>query len=373
MRVEDIPLVEIEAPNPSDKLHPVEEEDDDDWEDFKRSVNKELQKPLEVVEQNGHYRLIDGDRRFRALEEGESDTASCIVKSDKDEDTVLVDMVRANEFRKPSDKNQRARTIAQLTAPWLLPPGERKNINTVYSQSELAEQIGCSQPTINIWLSPVKDQNKLRDALSGTVSGRQLEEEDMEMIDEIISLLKGRGDDGGVVMGVGQEGFVAEKISNMDGLNLGELQTVADKASAESWNTNKFLEYLDEHYAYDELEEQADTGMMGDTDFEDDLTGGVSTGDVEQGHQHEETPDTDFGMPDVSEVEWEEVVDDSELNGETLGSLKARQMVTQTFQDNGAIAINILCAKTGMSEQDVMEKFVQPLVVDRAYRFLQDD
>lgn len=373
MRVEEIPLDEIKPPNTSDKLHPVEEEDEADWEDFVNSVNKELQKPLEVIEQNGHFRIVDGDRRFRALEEGGSETAECIVKAEEEEQTVLVNMVRANEFRKPSDKNQRARTIAQLTAPWLLPPGERKEIDTVFSQSELAEQIGCSQPTINIWLSPVQEQNKLRDALAGTVSGRQLEEEDMESIDDIIDLLKGRDESGGVVMGVGQEGFVAEKITNMDGLNLGELHTVAEKASAESWNTNKFLEYLDEHYAYDELEDQADTGMMGDTDFEDDLSGGITTGDVQQGHEHEDTPDTDFGMPDVSDVEWEEVVDDSELNGETLGSVKARQMVTQTFQDDGAIAINILCAKTGMSEQEVMDKFVQPLVVDRAYRFLQDE
>lgn len=376
-----IPIDDIVPPERSDKLHPYEDEDQESWEEFRTSIGTEPNKPLEVMDCGDHYEIIDGDRRFRALRENEAETVPCFIRQQgeeiQNESDRLIKMVTANEFRKPSNKEQRARHIAQLVAPWLLSSGERSDDTELMTQSDFSSEIGKSQGTISIWLQPVRDTNPLRAALSEKASGRRPDEDDIEQIDNIVDLLKRGGDDGNLVISIGQEQFVASELDDMEGVSLSELETVAEKAVDEGWNSPRFLEYVNENYAFDDMdivEENVDAGMMdGSTDpFEDnDFTDseGISVDDVDVETEDEEV---DFSVPNI-DVDWSDHISDSDLNGTSLSELKTRRMMSQTIQDEAAVAMNVLSTTTGLSHREVMKQFVEPLIVDQTIAHLSAD
>ena len=379
---ESVPLDEIVPPERSEKLHPYENEDDESWEEFTESVGEEPNKPLEVFDnEDGEYELIDGDRRYRALVENEAETVQCFVLEPGDdisseEDTTLR-MITANEHREQSDPKQRARAIAQLCAPWLLPPGERESDTVRMTQTEVSSEVGKAQPTISVWLQPLRDENPLRNALAGKSSGRNPDEDDTETIDETVDYLKRGGDEGNSVIPIGQEVFVANEIGDMLGVGLNEIASVSEKAANEGWNDNRFLKYIKDNYAYDETErvdDDIEEGMLDGSDlsFEDETVQDPYDNDLDdQNADGEPEEEVDFGGMEI-DVEWSDHVSDEDLNGQSLSELETRRLMTQSIEDDAAVAIHILCAKTGMSQRDIMQKFVEPLIVDNAVGWLND-
>lgn len=383
MRYQELPLHEIEAPSPSDKLHPFQDEDEEDWDEFKQSVGQEPNKPLEVVENGDGFELVDGDRRLRALEEnGATQTPVIILEPgediDHDSDKYLR-MIVANEFRKNSDKEQRARKVAQLCAPWLLPSGERLDVEPM-NQSEFAEQVGKSQGTISNWMVPIRnEQYPLRGVLSDSISASRPDDDKIELLDETVDILK-RGTDGNsAVVSPGQTDFIADELSQMKMVSLREIKSAAEKASENGWTNFRFLEYIENNYAYsdtsEDVSDDVETGIMGEQkDFADSPE---PTADGREDFQGPETVDGEEGeeldleVPEI-EVNWSEHVDDNELGGVTLSELEAQRMQSQRIEDEASVAINILSAKTGLSSREVMQKIIQPIIVDSTIGFLQD-
>lgn len=385
----DIPLDKIKSPNRSEKLHPPEDEDEEEWEDFRQNIGAEPQKPIEVAEiddENYDYELIDGDRRLRALRQNADDSdypdiegvpAFIRVRGEdiENEGDRLLGMVVANEFRQESNKKQRSRLVAQLIAPYLLPPGDRKDDVPYMTQGDLENQTGIPQPTLTTWLEPMRNEHRLRSVLAKTASGRRVSADDIETIDHVVDLLKRGGDDGEMVIDMGREISTANELAGMDGLNLSELENVAEQAVDDGWNSGQFLEYVRENLAYDEMEQmedEIDAGYEGDG-ATDEYTAdtGVSTDDVtvdDNGHD-----DTDFGL-EVGEVDWDDLVSDGDLNGRTIGEIEMNErMKNVTIQDEAAVAISVLAAKTGQDERDVVKDFVEPLVTDNAVAYLREN
>lgn len=381
MRVKEIPLDDIKAPSTSTKLHPVadeisqedtgvSEENADTWENFVESVNQELQKPLEVTEEDGHYRLVDGDRRLRALEQGGSETAECMIKESKEDGEVFVNMLRANEFRKPNNKTRRAQLVAQLCQPWLLPPGERDQDTRRYLQTELADEIGVSDATISNWITPIQvERHRLRDVIVDVARplGRDIDPDISEQVDRIRDLLTTPNDDGQPMLSVGMAEKTHEKLDETSGLGLEGLETIAEKGVAEGWDNGDLKEHLDEHYVHTTEMDEAETGMMGDTDFEDDLSGGVTTDDVEQDQEDEEASAEQTAR---SGPEWEVPVSpDVEQTIDKLDAgqeARAQKMLTENFEDASAVAVNALADRYDREISEVMDEFVEPLVTHAA-------
>lgn len=378
---ENVPVDEIEEPTRSEKLHPYEDEEDENWEEFRASVGEEPNKPLEVKKNGEGYDLIDGDRRLRALRENDAETAPCYILDEgediNDDSDFVLRMVVANEFRKDSDPKQRARKIAQITAPWLLKPSDRIETELL-SQSDLASEVGKSQGTISNWLDPIRvDEYPIRAAVADKCSSPKPGEDDIELIDETVELLRRGTGDNDMIVRLGQSQFVAEELKDMEGVGLREVHTAAEKGVDEGWNSQRFLEYVDKNYAYDDtsLDDDVETDILGDDqpDFADPV-------DPTEGHDPSEGVDLeeddgdeiDFGMPEI-DVDWSEHVDDDELNGESLASLEGQRMMSQQIEDDASVAIKVLSAKTGMSERNVMKKLVEPAIVDQAVKFLADE
>jgi len=410
-----IPLEQIHPPNRSDKLHPYEDEeivqgdspfedlseavsddsnnenDTGDWDEFRVSVGTQPKKPLEVTpDGDGGYEIIDGDRRYRALKENGAETVACFIVTDNEtqvsESEKTIRMVTANEFRKDSNKKQRSRHTARIVAPWLLPPGERYQDVREMDQTGFAERVGKSQQTISRWLEPVKDNNQLRSVLDDISSTRKYSKEDVEQIDRIVDLLRHGGDAGNVVVPIRQTAFVAEELGEMEGVSISEIENVAEKAVEGGWDQTRFLEYLKENYAYDEMERQSrekdegdgiEAGMMGsgedpyeEEEFED--TTGVSVDDIKV--DDEEAEDTlDLATPEI-DVDWSELVDEEDLPGEkSLAEYESNRMMSQTIEDEAAVGVNLLAALTGKSKRDVFKQVVEPAAVDRIHAILSDE
>ncbi|MFC6755851.1 hypothetical protein ACFQER_02955 [Halomicroarcula sp. GCM10025894] len=171
---------------------------------------------------------------------------------------------------------------------------------------------------------------------------------------------------------MGQEKFVSEELSDMEGVSLSEIRTAAEKGVDENWNEREFLEYLNEHYAYDEIvEEEGD-----DIEFEDGNGDSVTFEDVERQEDQfsginesepETSPETeeeeqDFSLPDV-EVDWSEHVDEDELDV-SLNALETRQMMPASIEDEASVAIHIAAEKFDMDKHDVVKQIVDPMIVE---------
>lgn len=380
----EIPIDEIEPPSRSEKLHPFEGENDDDeeggWEEFRESVGTEPNVPPTVRKVGDEYELVDGDRRLRALKENDAQKVQCQIRHDLNDRTdILAERIECNEFRKPNDKKARSRYIAQMGAPWLLPPGERDDEVETMTQTEVGKRIGHAQGVISRWLEPMKNEYALRASLADK-AGNRPDEDDIQIIDQITNLLKQGGEDGNLVIPIGKEQFVASELAKMGGVSLSEIETVAEKAVEGGWSDQRFLEYLDEKYAYDpEKPEGVDAGMAdGSSDpldgdenskkkdkFEDNSRVSVDDVDVEDEANPFEAPEVD--------PEFEELVDDSDLNGESLSELESRKMMSQTIEDDAAVTINLIAAKTGLNPRDVLKEFIEPHIVNVGVAFLREN
>ena len=392
----EIDLDRIRTPNRSEKLHPYEDEptDPDDvdrensWTEFKQSVGSQPNKPLEITpidsyegkfdrdEYEGDYQLIDGDRRYRALEENEADTVACfIVDVDGDIDR-WVRMFEANNFRRDNSPKQEARWIAKLYQPSLLPEGERFQDEPYFeNMDDVAEAMGVSDATVSNRLKAIEYEYPIRFTLTGNnyaTNGRSLTKDRVKKIDRIIDCLKRGGDQENMVVTIGREQFVAEELANMEGVSLGEIETVAEKAVEGGWGAKRFLEYTEEHYAHDEVErmnDEVESGMMDgsddpfeDNDFEDDS--GVSVDDVDVGRDEDSSDEQEIELesPDY-DVDWNDIVDDSGLEN-PISDYETQRMMSQTVEDEAAVAINIFADRFGLSKREVMKHIVEPAIVD---------
>lgn len=390
---DEISIDSIETPNRSEKLHPFENEkergDEDDeenkdetkWDDFLESVGTEPNHPPTVRPNGEGYELVDGDRRLRALKENGAEEVYCQIRHDiENKRDLYAERLESNEYRLDNDSKARSRYIAQICAPWIMPPGERViDFEDTLNQTELAEKIGTVQSTISKWLGPARNRNPLRAALSDKVSKRA-DEEDMERIDRIVALLTQRGEYDNLVVLSNQNQFAANEISLMEGVSLAKIENTAEKAATRGWDCDQFLKYLEGNFAHDEqvkqVEEEVDAGMMdGSPDpFEDDSeTGGVSVEDVEVDEEkdQEDEPETQFEAPEM-EVDWEVLVDESQLNEKRFSELKSNKMISTNLQDEAAIMFNVICEVTGHSPTEVMRQFVEPHIVQAGAAYLRD-
>lgn len=345
--LKEIPLDRITPPEDLKRLHPVSSESPQGWEQFKRSVNQELQKPLEVMETDDGYQLIDGDRRFRALKEGESEDVKCIVRQEQDETERWIKMIRANEFRKPSDKQKRAELLARLCQPWLLPPAERESYTQVYQQQEIADMIGTSQPTISIWLDPVKEKNSLRCALGEKVpcTNNRMTNSDVGIIDEVYHTLV---EDGPVSDG-SQSDYLANEISDMDEVTIHEIKTAVQHSVDMGHNTTELIDYLHENYVFEdspEISDEIDPSLGGFDDDHDLDTSQVSDVDIE---------------PEFTDnPEWFDCLSEQECELEYSGDY-GNHVVAQ-FTGSAAVAINTICERYDLETSEFMDLFLEDFI-----------
>lgn len=400
MELKTVKVDDIVTPSRSEKLHPEEGEDFGDgvdletlrersengedlteWEEFRLSVGTEPNKPVEISSEDGQLVLIDGDRRVRALTQNNAEEVRAFIRMEGEdiegESDRLIKMIQANEFRKPSDKLQRARHMAQLTAPWLLPPSERNTNEQEKTQSEIAGDVGKTQASVSIWLGPIKSKHKLRTALASKSSGLNPTPEETEKIDEIEDLLKRGGESNNIVVTVHQEQLAASELEDMEGVSLNELHTAAERAVEKNWNTNRFLQFVQDEFAYDEMmedESEIESGIMGDSSgdpFEND-SGLDDVDGVEVNDEEEDHIEADFGFDDP-EVEWENVLDKSDLPGDvSFSELMQEKMQYQTIEDDASITISAMASMTGLSKRDVIKRFVEPLIVEAGISWMRE-
>ncbi|QCC60222.1 ParB N-terminal domain-containing protein [Natrinema thermotolerans] len=385
-----VPLDQIEPPERSEKLHPYENEEtettnDDElpeWEAFRQSVGTEPNKPLEVAENGTGYELVDGDRRYRALTENEADTVACFILEDGEdlseserEAEKTMRMITANEHRKESDKEQKARAVAKFCGPWLLPPGERITDERRMSQTAMADKVGVAQKTISVWQNPLRDKYPLRDALGGKASGNYPDADAVQVIDETIDYLERGGDEGSRVVPIGQSKFVANEISDMEGVGLNEIRNEAKKGAQEGWDENRLLTNLEKNYAHNETEkiEESDfeEGMLNgdDLEFEDD-TVPEPVDDSTEEEEETETEELDL-RTEMREFDLEVLVDDDMAS--SADELKTRNLQAVSFEDEAAQLFVAMKEKYDLSDSDLMKKFVEPIFVDTAVAHLEDD
>lgn len=398
MELKTVQLSEVEEPTRNDKLHPRENEDEgqgddlstlrqrsDDkeelteWEEFRLSVGNEPNKPIEVRPDGSGYELIDGDRRLRALRDNDTVETDALVHENGEvegEHNRLLRMVTANEFRKPSDKSQRSRHIAQLVSPWLLSPGDRKENIEQMTQGELAQSIGKSQSTISIWLRAVRNQNPIRAGLETLSSSWSVTSDEMKKIDEIVDLLIRGGETNNKVVTIGQEQLVRSELEDMEGVSISEVLLAAEKSVSEGWNTQRFLEYINEEFAYNVEEDVSDvsSGVLSDntedpfTDDDISDTDGLTVSEDEPDDFEESSFDIEKPELDLGEL----LDEDSLPRGVTVQELENNRMMYQTIEDDAAVMISALSEMTGASKRDVIKDFVEPLIIESGVSWVRE-
>ena len=371
--IEEVAVDKIKTPTPSEKLHPYQDEDQEDWNEFKQSVGTQPEELPTVRENGSGYELIDGDRRMRAVEENDGDTVMVRVRHDVEtEEDLLESRVLANEFRKENDKQVRARYIAQLCAPHLLLPGERNpDIDKIHSQTKVGGWFGKAQAQMSQWLVPLRDEEYPVRGILG--KGRSIDQDLVDQIDRIMEEL----DEFGIN---GQEEFLADELSEIDYKSLGEVENAIKKGNDEGWTMFRLLEYMRENFG-DEAEEKpegVETGIMGDQkDFSSSTP--ENTPDFEdttdEDTTEEDTEEDSSAIPDLrEEIDTEDddqvldLVDDESIRR----SASARRMRSERLEDTAAVSLEVLCQVFGVDEREVMRKIVQPAIVRETKNILRE-
>lgn len=402
--VERLSLDEIETPEREEKLHPEENEDSEEWQEFRESIGAEPDIPPICVRRDDGVELIDGDRRLRALQDNYDDGVEaagdvrCVVydadKNELDETEKTLKMIEANEHRKASDPYQRAWNVAQLVAPWLLPPAERKDDVERMTNSELADRRGRSSSAISQWLNPLRNKYPIRNVLgkvgNSSMGRDQMGADKIDTIDKVIQVLNHGNENSRGVLASNESAWVADQLDEMRGVGLGEIKQVAEKAADEGWNSDKFLETLRENFAEkeetpDKAAKTMDEGTLGGSDPFADTSPGQTYDDRETGdiETDEETPETDFQQepehpvnfddPNL-DVDWDALVDEGDLLGdESLDQLTHRKYLDTVLEDEAAIMVYVLAELSGEDTEDVIRKVVQPAIVEYGEKILETE
>jgi hypothetical protein len=386
--VDSVPIEDIQEPTRDEKLHPPENEDSEEWEEFKKSVGTSPITPPLARKTDDGYEIIVGDRRLRAMKENGADTIDLrVVQGEVSQNELYAARVAENYHRKSSDRDKKSWTVTQLSAPALLPPAERDKEVEQLMKKEVAEMMGVTGPRVSQLLKPLKNKNPLRAALCDTAAGRRPDEEDIEVIDNIVGLLNGQ--QGHKVLATGEEGWVSDSLGEMEDVSLGEIEMMAEKAVEEGWGADTFLEEIRSEFVSTpsaQVNPKKESGpLTGEDPYADDspartrddgVDGGIETDRDDPENRETETPDRiDFGEPNVS-VEWDELIDDSDLSGVTdadsVTDLTRRRYQDVALQDDAAIAINVLAEISNQPKEEVIRKFVQPAIAEAAARFVEE-
>ena len=374
--VEDVPLDKIQTPTRDEKLHPPENEDQEDWGEFKSSVGTEpIQLPL--AKRNGDgYEIIVGDRRTRAVEENGAETLDIrVIDEDISRNDVFVTRVAENYHRSDSDPRTKAWYAAQLSAPSLLLPGERDPDIEVMSQTEVADMMDVSDASVSNWLDILRDENPLRAVLREKTVRKRASEDEIETIDNIVELLKSQN--GHKVIATGEEGFVADRLQDLEGVSLGEIELMAEKAVENGLNAGKFLEEVKDTYAADETGSSPgsmSSGPLGGEDpFEDNSPDSSFDDGVDEGPANEdkEEPDAsstpDLDAPNIV-VDLGEVLpeDDHFPDDVTKSDVQVRGWQDVSIKDDAAVLLNAVAEMYGEDIDKIRQKWLEPLIIEEA-------
>jgi ParB/RepB/Spo0J family partition protein len=396
-RTETVDIDDVERPNPSERLHPDNDEEEDEWEEFKESVGTNpIHNP--IAKKNGDtYEIIVGDRRTRAMEENGAEEIDLEVVDDLSTDELYALRVSENHHRKGSNKRTEAEYLAQLCRPWLLLPAERADDIEVVSQTEAADMVGVSEGWVSQLLnnpdqSPLVRERPLRHVLGKKAPRRQLSEDEIETVDNILNLLT--GGEGHKVIAEGEENWISNRLEDCPGVSFSEIETMAEKAVEEGWTGNTFLEQIHENYENKDqggsanVESRplggedpfADTSP--DRSFDEGNDAGPASEEDEDG-SNETTDHPDFGEPNIS-VDWDELLDEEMLSGvtgaEDLRDVKVSRWQDVSLQDDAAIMMNALAeatARPGETEEEakkrVRENFLERVFVEAGAEFLSEE
>lgn len=391
--LENIPVDQVHRPNRDERLHPDEEEDEEEWEAFKASVGTDPLYPPLVKENGSGYEIVVGDRRFRAMTENGAETVDLrLLDGDEmDEAQKYVTRVVENHHRKENNKEKEAWYAAQFTSPWMLPPAERWDDVDRMTKGEYADMIDYanSGSVSNLIHDQIGNDKPLRYALGKKAGGRSPNEDDIETIDNIVALLNGQ--EGHKVIATGEDGWVADKLEAMDNVSLGEIETMAQQAVEEGMSAKTFLE--ETKATYDATETTATASSMssqplaGDDPFtdttptqtRDEGTDAGPAGDDETGAETDIPELPDLGQ-EVSDVDLDDVVtDDLFRNGTTAGDVKVRKYQDVAVQDDAAVVLNALAEairhpdETDDEAMDrVRENIVEPLLLQEGTKLLTE-
>lgn len=392
---ETVDIEDVKAPNRDEKLHPPENEDEEEWEDFKTSVGTNpIYNP--IAEKNGDkYEIIVGDRRLRAMKENGAEEIDLEVVDDASRNDIYTTRIAENSQRTDSDRFQKAFTLAQLCRPWLLEPAERDGDVEVISQTEAARAIGFSDGYISQLVNggPLVDRRTLRHVLGQKGARKQLTEEEIEKVDNIVSLLK--GSEGHKVMATGEEGWIADKLDSFQDVSLGEIEIMAERAVEEEWTTSDFLENLEEAYvkkSTDGVEPKVSSGpVAGDDPYADETPDQTRDEDTDAGPTTNEDSEAatetasrpDFGDANI-EIDWDDLLDEDMLNGELgferVGDITSLKWQDVSLQDDAAIMMNALAEATAKPGEDadeakerVRENFLEQVFVEAGAKFLNEN
>lgn len=381
--IETIPLVDIKTPERTEKLHPIEDEDPEDWENFLKSVGTTPDQEIDVRVRNGNYELIDGDRRVRAVEENGGEEIRSKVFSEMSDEEFYARRIRSNELRKENNPFRRSWYAAQYVAPWLLPPGERFGVEKM-TQYEYADLIGYSQGSVSQWLGPMRNENPIRSVVGDEAVEHATDnipsDEAIQQVDEIVSWLLGQGEHKRVVSR-NLVGKVADEVGDMSGISLAEIHTVAEMAAENGWDEGAFLEQLNK-YASDPSDSapvKIESGLRnsdpsktethdGDPDRVGEAEGkeGPNWSQYNEDFNKDQSPE----LPEVSvpEVDWTEYVSDEDLQGdETVTSIaESQRFVPEVpLQGEAAVALNLLAEMYDVERSDAI-RFFWPAIVEEA-------
>lgn len=356
------------------------------WDRFRLTIGDEPRNSLLVYEQDEKYRVIDGDRRARALRENgvEEGIPVNIMEGDYTEAELVAFAIQTNEQREGNDPTARAWNTAQHVAPWLLDPNEHKEgvgedgVRDM-DQEEWARRCGTSQATVSKWLEPMRDEHPIRAALAGKTEVGVPTETEMELIDETMEFLFGH--EGDKVVLKGQEEMVAEAIKGMEGVSVREIRNAAEKAADEGMTEQEFIDHVEEAYAPSEETEESvgteDLEMVDESTSEPrDTSSGTATETADEETAEMPEPPEEEELPfggEVPDVEWGEYVDDDDLpTAHTVGQIERQRMQVIRFEGESAVALKLLGTLYGVDIQDLGEEFVGPMIVKEVANIIKD-
>lgn len=387
VEIAEIPMSELEPPERDEHLHPEEKDSGEEFEEIVDSINQEGQdEPIKVKENGEGYEIIDGTRRYRALRESELESALCMVREDiETEADRLILMVRSNEFSKNSDPEARARVIAKLIAPHLLPESERIENEPKLTQSEMADRVGKSQPTISNWLSPVRDKYPLRDKLSDIIKSRNPGPEEIEVIDGIVGNLRhGQSP----VVSRNEIDLLISELSHLNPSSVDDIAISAKMANQEDWDVDDYIDHL-----YDVIETTTDNGgemevvradgkeiedTSPETNHDSDETERIRD-DIEPFKNAESgSGDSIVDQPDKEsppeqenpfDVDWKDVISEDVLN--TYNSAEHVMeddavAVKMTFEGDEAVALSYLADSKNISREQLIREIIDGDLIENA-------
>lgn len=397
--IKEVELSNIITPERSEKLHPWENEETPsedrdlediesrlqsgeevtDWEQFRFSVGHQPdEEPVVHSTDNGKYRLIDGDRRIRAVKSNDADTIRVKIEEDQiDEASRMIQSVRRNEDRLPNDPYQRAVAIAKLTAPELVEPGERFDFSNTRSQSDLARDLSKDQAQIAQWLDPLREENPIRDVVAGVISGRRIDETDLEKIDDIVDLLMTGGDSGQPIIQNTRPKNIADKIDALDVSNIDKLRSVAETSAKQGQKEKAFLTRLEEEtheqQSRPSVSDIGSSGFVGDPEQSLDDTGSDFESEIDEEETETTENQIDQFMTPQPNVDVRSLVDGSNLPRGIEFSDIDDGMVFHPFRGETAQLIRSLAFVNDSEEDVVVEDVVSPLVSQIITAMLEGD